>query len=172
MNQYDADEFLDVVDEQDQVTGRAGRREIHRQGWLHRAVHVFLIDKQQRLYLQKRAWNKEEYPGRWDSSASGHVESGESYPDAARRELEEELGLEATLEPAFSVPACPETNGEHSLLFLARQGEARLTPRPNPAEIIEGRFFEVEEIRRLILEEPDLFSPSFILLFRRFQQES
>ena len=86
MDPEQEDELLDVVDEQDRVIGAAGRRDIHEQGLLHRAVHVFVVDQQQGIYLQKRAWHKDEHPGKWDSSASGHVDSGESYPDAARRE--------------------------------------------------------------------------------------
>ncbi len=172
MDPEQEDELLDVVDEQDRVIGVAGRRDIHEKGLLHRAVHVFVVDQQQGIYLQKRAWHKDEHPGKWDSSASGHVDSGESYVDAARRELEEELGFEAPLEPILTIPACPETNGEHSMLFLSRQGEQRLTPRPNPAEIMEGRFFGVQEIKERIAGKADLFSPSFILLFERFQGET
>jgi len=104
-------EWLDIVDKNDVKTGVADRSTIHRKGHLHRSVHVFVLDSRERLYLQKRAMIKEEQPGKWDSSASGHVESNESYEDAAARELEEELGLIAALDELLKIPACRETSG-------------------------------------------------------------
>ena len=89
-----SDEIFDIVDEQDRVIGNAGRREIHRRRLRHRAVHLFLFDNTGRLYIQKRASTKGSFPGRFDSSASGHVDSGESYDAAVLRETREEIGLE------------------------------------------------------------------------------
>ena len=162
-------ELLDVVDASDRVVGRADRQEVHRLGLTHRAVHVFLVDKRNRIYLQRRSWSKDQYPGTWDSSASGHVDSGESYPQAAVRELQEELGLDLALEPLLQLPASDETGREHSLLFLARARDGGPQPRPNPEEIIEGDFFAPEEIEARLLRAPQEFSPCFRLLFRSYR---
>jgi len=161
-------ELLDVVDEQDRVVRRAERREVHRLGLMHRAVHVFLVDGQDRLYLQRRSWSKDQLPGVWDSSASGHVDSGESYAEAARRELEEELGIAVPLEALFKAQASEETGGEHSLLYLARVRAGGAEPQPNPAEILEGGFFGVAEIEQWLDQSPQDFSPAFRLLFGRW----
>lgn len=163
------EERLDIVDEGDRVIGVLGRKEVHRRRLLHRAVHVFVLDGEGRLYLQRRAWSKDEHPGRWDSSCSGHVDSGESYGTAAERELEEELGIRAELVSVFKVTACPDTDGEHSMLYLARAAAPDQTPRPNPEEIIDGRFVSLESLETELAASPEKFTPSFRLLFRRYR---
>jgi isopentenyldiphosphate isomerase len=144
------------------------RREIHRKGLFHRSVHVFVFDRAGSLYLQRRSMNKEEHPGKWDSSASGHVARGESYQKAALRELEEEIGLRASPEPILKIRACEETGMEHSMLFRVRRSATDARPRPNPEEIAEGRFFSRAEIDRGIAKEPETFAPSFRILFRKY----
>lgn len=166
-----AQERIDVVDDEDRVVTVLPRGEVHRRGLPHRSVHVFLVDEQERIYLQRRAWTKDQDPGRWDSSASGHVESGESYNAAADRELQEELGIRAPLEPLFKVAACPETCGEHSMVYRARIAGGRPVPQPNPAEILEGRLFPVREVREWVAASPDSFAAPFRHLFERYCRE-
>jgi len=57
------------------------------------------------------------------------------------------------------------------MLFRVRQGPTDPSPRPNPEEIIEGRFFSRAEIERGIANEPETFAPSFRLLLRRYTEE-
>jgi isopentenyldiphosphate isomerase len=135
-------------------------------------VHVFLLDEDGRIYLQKRSIEKLEHPGKWDSSASGHVESGESYQTAAARELEEEIGVKATPEPVFRVRGSEETGMEHSMVFQVRRSATDPDPSPHPGEILEGRFFEPREIEQRIDGEPEIFSPSFLLLYRLYREKT
>ncbi len=141
-----ARELLPVVDQHDRQVDVLPREEVHRRGLLHRAVHVLVFDQEDRLYLQLRSQNKDTHPGKWTSSASGHVDPGESYLQAARRELAEELGLELELSPLGFIPACPATENEFSQVYVARTGEP---PRPAPAEIARGEFFPLDQARRL-----------------------
>ena len=87
------DEIFDVVDKNDVVVGREFRREIHRRGLLHRAIHIFWLRGDGRLCLQRRSYAKDNCPGLLSSSCAGHVDSGEDYVTAAVRELREELGV-------------------------------------------------------------------------------
>ncbi|MEZ5406009.1 MAG: NUDIX domain-containing protein [Verrucomicrobiia bacterium] len=62
------------------------RREIHeKKKLLHRAIHIFIFDSANRLFLQKRSLTKDSHPGKWDSSCSGHLDTGETYEIAAQR---------------------------------------------------------------------------------------
>jgi isopentenyl-diphosphate delta-isomerase type 1 len=167
----EAEERIDVVDEQDRFVEVLSRKEVHRRGVLHRSVHVFLVDEENRIYLQRRAWSKEQDPGLWDSSASGHVDSGESYDAAAERELEEELGVHVPLEPLFKAAACPETSGEHSMLYRGRIVGGRPAPQPNPAEILEGRFVPLRELRERVSSSPESFASPFRHIFARYCKE-
>ena len=164
-------EILDVVDADDLVVDAMERGEIHRKGLFHRSVHVFLLDEAGRIYLQKRSFEKLEHPGKWDSSASGHVDSGESYQAAAARELEEEIRVKASPEPVLRVRGSEETGMEHSVLFQVRRRTTDPEPSPNPREILEGRFFGTGEIEAAIATEPETFSPSFRLLYRLYREQ-
>ena len=76
-----SEEIFDIVDERDEVVGRRPRSEVHRLGLQHRAVHVLVFNARGELFLQKRSMQKDCFPGAWDSSAAGHLDSGESYDD-------------------------------------------------------------------------------------------
>ena len=99
------EEIFDVVNERDEVIGQQSRSEVHRLGLMHRAVHVLVFNAAGQVFLQKRSMKKDRQPGLWDSSASGHVDSGEDYDACAVRELREEIGLQLGEAPAAAVQA-------------------------------------------------------------------
>lgn len=154
------DEILPLVDSEDKVIGAAPRRLIHAQGLRHRAVHVLVFDPRGRIYLQLRSAAKDSHPGKWTSSASGHVDPGESYLQAARRELKEELGLELSLTPAGRIAACAGTENEFTEIFRAQTHEE---PRPDPVEISRGDFFTPEQALDLA-RDPQRACPSLIMV--------
>ncbi len=90
---------LPVVNERDEPVGVMPRRQVHLENRRHRAVHVGIFDSNGRIWLQQRARTKDSWPGAWDLSATGHVDPGETYDQAAVRELAEELAIDAR--PAF-----------------------------------------------------------------------
>ena len=114
------EEIFDVVNERDEVTGQESRSEVHRLGLMHRAVHVLVFNAAGQVFLQKRSMMKDRQPGLWDSSASGHVDSGENYDTCSVRELGEEIGLHLPVVPKriFKLSACAETDQELSLIHI------------------------------------------------------
>src|ERR1043166_1023307 len=109
------EEIFDVVNDRDEVIDRRPRGEVHRLGLKHRATHVLVFNSRGEVFLQKRSMQKDRQPGLWDSSASGHLNSGEDYDACAVRELREEIGLRLKNSPArlFKIAACKETDQEH-----------------------------------------------------------
>ena len=156
-------EMFDVVDETNRVIGQSTRHEVHTGKLRHRAVHVFVFNGNGELFLQKRSRWKDAHPSKWDSSASGHLNAGDDYDETAVRELEEELGIRAAVEPVGAIDACPNTGHEFVRLYRAvHEGPFKL-PR---AEIECGGFFPVTLIARWIEARPQDFATGFIECFR------
>ncbi len=164
-----ANEVFDVVDEEDQPVSTATRAEVHEKGLIHRAVHVFVTNKNGDLWLQKRSILKDMNPGLWDSSVSGHLDQGETYRAAAVREISEEVGITDSIEGdlEFLTKVLPsERNGwEHVHLYsLQYKGALRF-----PASEIETMMaFPIKELDTWIEATPTDFSPAFVELFRLF----
>lgn len=154
-------EMFDVVDENDRVLRAEPRDIVHVNNLLHRAVHMLLFNKHGELLLQKRSIWKDRNPGRWDSSAAGHVDSGENYLEAARRELHEELGIEPPpLEPIGRLTPCKQTGWEFIEVF---KGVHEGPFQPTPLEVETAAFFRKEDILRWTATSPRDFSPVFLL---------
>lgn len=161
-------DILEIVDSHDTVIGTATRGEIHRMGFLHRAVHMFVFNPAGEVYIQRRSGSKDRHPGKLDSSAAGHVDPGETYAETAIRELQEELGIEAEVKEILRVPASEQTDNEHVVLFeVVTESE----PAPNPEEIQWGAFMSPEQVTKLMDQSPNDFVPAFILLWRKFIQQ-
>jgi isopentenyl-diphosphate delta-isomerase type 1 len=159
-----ADEIFDVVNERDEVVGRLPRSEVHARKLLHRAVHILVFDPHGRLFLQKRSMKKDLCPGLWDSSCSGHVDSGEDYDVAAVRELGEELGLNVGEPPVrwFRVEACEETGGEFCWVYRLDSGGPFVL---HPDEIEGGEWLSPEEVDQKLREKPEEYCPAFKLIW-------
>lgn len=163
------EEIFDVVNEHDEVIGQAPRSEVHRRKLNHRAVHVLVFNSQGDLFLQKRSMLKDCFPGAWDSSASGHLDRGESYDACAVREVREELGIELGRTPQrlFKVDACAETGQEFVWVYqCVHEGPFVL----HPDEIETGGWFAAEAVERWIREKPREFASGLVLIWQRRRQ--
>jgi len=165
------EEIFDVVNERDEVIGQQCRSEVHRLGLQHRAVHVLIFNRRGEVFLQKRSMTKDTFPGAWDSSASGHLDHGESYDACAVRELREELGLELAMPPEklFKLTACLETGQEHIWVYRHQsEGPFRL----HPDEIETGGWFFPEQVTRWMQEQPQAFASALAVIWRRLNLAS
>jgi isopentenyldiphosphate isomerase len=158
------DEIFDVVNERDEVVGRAPRREVHRLNLLHRAVHVMVFNHKGELFLQKRSMLKDNHPGVWDSSSSGHLDEGESYDACAVREAGEEIGLVLAVPPRrlFKIDACPLTGFEFVWVYACHsEGPFVL----QESEIERGGWFSLGEIDAWVRRAPEDFAGGFLKIW-------
>jgi 16S rRNA (adenine1518-N6/adenine1519-N6)-dimethyltransferase len=163
-----AEERFPIVDENDHFLGDAPRSEVHGNNLRHRAVHLFIFNAQGELFLQKRSRWKDRHPLLWDSSAAGHVESGEEYDETAVRELQEELGVTAKLARVVKLPASERTGQEFIWLYRGEQeGPFQLAK----TEIEHGEFFPTDIISRWVKARPDDFAPGFLECWEAFNPQ-
>ncbi|MFD3240556.1 NUDIX hydrolase YfcD [Rahnella perminowiae] len=87
------DEWVDIVNEDNEVIAQASRQQMRAQVLRHRASYIVVHDGMGNILVQRRTETKDFYPGWLDATAGGVVQSGENILDSARREAEEELGI-------------------------------------------------------------------------------
>lgn len=80
------------VNQKDRIIGSGTISGAYEAGSTLRIVRVFIINDNGEVLLQKRAKNNFSST-KWDQSAGGHVDAGETYLQAAKRELFEEMGI-------------------------------------------------------------------------------
>ena len=161
-------ELLDVVDKDDNVIAVKTRGKIHAEGWMHRAVHILLFNSKDELFLQKRSMSKDEQPGKWDSSAAGHVDSGEAYLDCARREITEELGIVAQqpMEVLFKLPPSALTGNEHCMVYrYVFDGPMVLQAE----EIDDGQWLSAEVMDRRVADKDPSLTEAVCLIWKEYR---
>ena len=164
MSEYD--EIFDVVDSEDMVIGKASRLQVHNNDLIHRSVHILVFNSTGSLFLQKRAMIKDESPGLWDSSAAGHVESGEDYISCAKRELKEELSLSGVqLDEVLSIPAQSMTLWEHVRVYKCVT-DSNICINKN--EISEGKYMMLSEVRALMQLNPEIHTSTFSHIYANY----
>jgi len=159
-----AEEILDVVDENDRVIAQVPRSEVRAKNLLHRGVGILVFNSKGELYVHKRTETKDVFPGMYDMFVGGTVSAGESYEEAALRELREELGIEGVkLRALFTYRYEGPKNRCFTKIFevcydgpISHQRE----------EVAWGRFFPVEEVLRLIRKWP--FVPDGMEIFEEY----
>ncbi len=141
-------ELFDIVDESDNVVGRATRREVHGNiNLIHRSVGILIFNQKNELFLQQRSKTKDTDPFKWTISASGHVMVGDSYEITAVRELEEELGVKISVKQIAKYLCKAPNETEMVMLFQAfSEGPFSI----HPQEIEGGKFFTQAKLKSAI----------------------
>lgn len=162
-----SEEYVVLVDEQDNEIGTMEKLEAHRQSALHRAISVFIFNSDKKLLMHRRALGKYHSPGLWTNTCCSHPRWQEEPARAAVRRLSEEMGLKCPLEfvtqITYRVPL-PDGMNEHELdhIFVGHCDDA---PKLNRDEVEEYRYMSLDEIRDEMHRQPHLFTEWFKILF-------
>lgn len=160
-------EMFEIVDEHDRVIGVMPRAQCHgNPSLVHRVAHVLVVNDRGELLLQKRSQQKDIQPGKWDTSVGGHLDPGEDYLAAAKREMAEELGLSGLpLTFLYHSRLRNEIESENIATYLAFYcGEVF----PDPKEIDQVRFWGSAEIEAAL--GTGVLTPNFEQEWRAYQR--
>lgn len=151
-------EYFPVVQPNGLVIGRSTRAYCHSgEKPLHPVIHIHIIDRFSRIYLQKRSMTKDIQPGKWDTAVGGHVSYGESILEAVYREASEELGL-VEFNPIHIETYEFESSVEKEMVnVFAAVGTYEL--HPDLDEVDDGRWWDLSDIDAGIGR--GIFTPNF-----------
>ena len=147
----DADkELVDVIDGEGRIIGQVTRQEMRSKRLPHRCVYILVFNRRGELFVHLRTPTKDVYPSHWDVAVGGVLAAGEEFAEGATRELTEELGIRADLEPLFPVAYADNRTVVKAMAYRAvHDGPFRLQPE----EVVRGEFVTLGEARRRIARE-------------------
>lgn len=165
------DKLVQIVDEHDQPIGALAMEEAWLKGQWHRIVRIMVQAEDGSFLLQKRSKNMKTYPERWDNSASGHVDEGEDYLTAAKRELQEEIGIDDVRLQEINHY---QTNNPYKNYQLRRFHRVYLAQVPKTIktkrqveEVSELKWFTKAELQTMLDKQPELMSDGLIQVLTR-----
>lgn len=141
------DEILDLVNDNDEVIGQMPRSEVHAKK-LHnfRVINAFVMNDEGKIFIPRRTAHKRLFPNALDMSVGGHVETGEDYLAAFRRETMEELAIDIDQVPWRDLGAL--NYREHGVNAFMHVYEIRIndTPHYNPDDFSEHFWLSPQEL--------------------------
>lgn len=164
------EEHVILVNEKDQEIGLMPKLEAHQKAVLHRAFSVFIFNSENELMLQQRASNKYHSPNLWTNTCCSHQRSGESNIQAGTRRLYEEMGFTTSLKEITSfIYKAPFDNGltEHELDHIM-VGYYNEDPVINSDEVEDWKWMKIEDVKKDISLNPDLYTAWFKIIFKNF----
>ncbi|GAA5503417.1 nudix hydrolase DR_0079 [Deinococcus xinjiangensis] len=131
-------EWLDLVNEQDEVIGRVTRDEAWEKRLSVRVVNAFLVNSRGELWIPRRTAHKKMFPNSLDMSVGGHVESGEDYLSCFKREVKEELNLDVNALDWREIASFSPFNTSLSAFMRVYEIRSDLDPDYNPDDFTEA----------------------------------
>jgi isopentenyl-diphosphate delta-isomerase len=167
-----SNERVILVDQQDQEIGVEEKIQAHLTGKLHRAFSIFVVNSYGQLLMQKRAVTKYHSRGLWSNTCCGHPRPKETISDASGRRLVEEMGIRSELKEVFSFSYRAaledgffENEYDHVLV-----GQFEGIPAPDPTEISDWRWMDLEKLGADLRKHPQGYSSWFQIAFGQFRE--
>jgi isopentenyldiphosphate isomerase len=158
--------LITIVDAQDHVI-------VRQKGLICRIVRVIITNPQGQILVQQRSANLQDNPSKWDWSATGHVDAGEDYLEAALRETAEEVGI--THISLQQIGKYYDENRKRGLMLrrfnAVYRGETTQTARHDPSEVAAIRWITPTELTDWLASSPEDFTPTVPKLIELYQPQ-
>jgi len=158
-----------LVDKKGKFKGLKKKEDAHKHPTkLHKAISVLIFNKDKAL-IQKRAKNKKTWPMYWANTCCSHPRKGESFQKAAERRLFEEMGIKTKLKKKFKIIYESKFNknygeNEYDWVFV---GEYKEKVNPDPNEVFEYKWIELEKLKKDIVVNSKIYTPWFKMILER-----
>ena len=162
------DEYLDLVNKQDEVIGKKLRSEVYAEGLSNfRVVNAFIVNSEGKLWLPRRGAHKRIFPLCLDMSMGGHVESGETYDRSFMRETSEELNIDTNTTPWKILGHLTPHNDNVAAFMNVYEIQSNKAPNYNPNDYIEFSWLTPQELFKKIEEGEKVKSdlPKLVKIF-------
>ena len=165
-------EYILLVDENDKVVGKEEKMKCHEgKGILHRAFTAMIFNNKNELLLTKRSRSKKLWSDFWDGSISSHVWENESYEDAVKRRLPDELGVKTEnvrylFKIRYQTPYKNIGSENEICAAVIVKGIDRILP--DREEISDFKFMNLKDIEEDLKKNPEIYAPWFLLIFKEF----
>ena len=168
------EEYIDVLDESGNYTGKSKERgAVHTDGDWHKVIQIFIINGN-RILLQQRSLKKKSDPGKWCASASGHISAGETSYEAALKEFTEELGISVEkdkmiLVDTFKSPSVTYNKGikifnNHFVdLYISTQEINPEKLKIQEEEVEQVKFYTIDEFTEMVQKRDERLTNTPIL---------
>lgn len=156
-----------LVDKNDHPQGPIARKKANSSPqFIHRSVCILIFNIQDQLLLQKRAPNKDTHPNFWTLSVTGHVTYGQTYLQAAKRELAEEMGLKAPLKRLTKMLLTMPQETEYSTIYQTKVTQN--TINPDEAEVSSIKWVSIDQLPIFVKENPTTPDAVQILTYLKY----
>jgi len=161
-------EYLDIVNDHDVVIGKETRAKVHELGLWHRGAHVFLFTPDGKMLIQKRSANRASSPLLLDCSVSEHVQSGESFLQAAMRGMKEEMGVEGIKLKRLTKFRMNYGINDNEISELYEGVVDPAQVKVDPEEIESVFYVSMGELKEMLKEDETKFCYWFIQLLNLY----
>jgi isopentenyl-diphosphate delta-isomerase len=167
MEKKKTETLIALVDPQDQIVGYGDKLRVHREGTMHRAFSVVVVNGKGQWLLHRRALKKYHSGGLWTNTCCSHLGEGESMQEASRKRLLSEMGI--SVQPEFVDSFHYRASFDNGLIeneidhvFIARWDGS---PDPDPEEVMDWKWCSPEEIEEDLDARPQDFSAWFPMIY-------
>jgi isopentenyl-diphosphate Delta-isomerase len=141
-----------LVDKNNRKIGVEEKIKAHKEGKLHRAFSIFIVNSNGELLIQQRHKTKYHSGGLWSNSVCSHPKPNER--------LKEEMGFDCKLKKLFCfIYNAGFQNGlienEYDCVFI---GKFDGKPKPNHKEIMNYKWIPLKELKKDIISYPNKYS--------------
>lgn len=145
-------ELLSVVDEFDTPQKPVKRHIAKKGGYWFRAVHIWIVNYDHKILVQKRSLKKDQGPGLWEPTVAGHITHGDNYFTGAQREIKEETGLEVTTQDLKLIKIYKDEDfREFRGVFVCKVNAEIHNIQSEEDEVDEVKLISIKTLRKHLL---------------------